>query len=300
MRIGVIMGGISSEREISLKSGEEVIKNLNREKYEEIIPIIINSKSEVMEKVRNIDFAFLALHGKFGEDGKIQAVLETVDIPYSRCGVLTSAICMNKSLTKRLSKSVGIVTAPWIAVKNINDIDYSKIEDLGYPVFIKPNNGGSSVATFFVKNKYEVEHAVKEGLKYDNEIIIEKYIKGEEITSFVLNGVVFPTVTIKAKNGEFFDYLSKYEPDGASEEVVMLEESLQNKVTEISKKLWSVLECKSYCRVDMIVSENVPYLLEVNTLPGMTATSLIPKSAMAKGINFSHLLDKIIEYSLES
>lgn len=298
MKIGVIMGGVSSEREISLKSGKEVLKNLNTNNYEEIIPIIIDYKSEVIEKVKGIDFAFIALHGQFGEDGTIQGVLETLGIPYSGCGVLTSAICMNKGLTKRIIKSVGVETAPWITVKSVDEINYEKIREFNYPVFIKPNNGGSSVATFCVKYEKDVENAVREGLKYDNEVIIEKYINGEEITSFVLNGEVFPTVTIKANNGEFFDYSSKYDKGGAEETVVMLEENLQLVVNEISRSIWDVLGCKSYSRIDMIVSNGVPYVLEVNTLPGMTTSSIIPKSAKAKGIEFSELLDMIIKYSL--
>lgn len=298
MKVWVIMGGISSEREISLQSGEQVLLNLNKDKYEEIIPIIIDSKSEVIEKVKGIDFAFLALHGKFGEDGTIQGLLETMGIPYSGCRVLPSAICMNKGLTKRIVKTVGVNTAKWLIVKSVKEIDYKKIKELQYPVFIKPNNGGSSVATFLVRREDEVEMAVREGLKYDNEIIIEEYINGEEITSFVLNGEVFPTVMIKSKKGEFFDYVSKYDENGSAEEVVILEEKLQEKINNISKKVWDILGCNSYARIDMIVSDGVPYLLEVNTLPGMTKQSLIPKNAKVRGLEFSELLDKIIESSL--
>lgn len=298
MKIGVIMGGISSEREISLKSGEQVIKSLNKDKYEKIIPIIINSKEEVIEKVKVIDFAFIALHGRFGEDGTIQGTLETMGIPYSGCGVLCSAISMNKGLTKRVVKSIGIETAPWVTVKSMEDINYKRIQKIGYPVFIKPNNGGSSVATFLIRNENEIENAVKESLKYDKEVMIEKYIDGEEITSFILNGEVFPTVVIKANMGEFFDYKSKYKENGANEEVRFLDEELQKSINKISKSIWDILGCKSYARIDMIVSNNIPYFLEINTLPGMTKASLIPKSAKARGYNFSELLDMIIEYSL--
>lgn len=219
-------------------------------------------------------------------------------IPYSGCKVLPSAICMNKGLTKRIVKTVGVNTAKWLIVKSAGEIDYKKIRELQYPVFIKPNNGGSSVATFLVRSEEEVEMAVIEGLKYDNEIMIEEYIDGQEITSFVLNGEVFPTVMIKSKNGEFFDYASKYEENGAEEEVVLLEEKLQEKINYISKRVWDILGCNSYARIDMIVSDGVPYLLEVNTLPGMTKQSLIPKSAKVRGLEFSELLDKIIECSL--
>lgn len=298
MKIGVIMGGISSEREVRLKSGEQVIKNLNKNKYEKIIPIIINSKKEVIEKVKEIDFAFIALHGRFGEDGTIQAVLETMGIPYSGCGVLCSAISMNKGLTKQLVMSKGIETAPWITVKSIKDINYEKIREIGYPIFIKPNSGGASIATFLINNEYEVEYAIKKVLEYDDEVMIEKYIGGTEMTSFILNGDVFPTIVIKANIGEFFNYEAKYKENGADEEVVFLEKNLQKKVNEISKCVWNNLGCKSYARIDIIVSNNIPYFLEINTLPGMTESSLIPKSARARGYNFSELLDMIIEYSL--
>ncbi len=299
MKIGVIMGGVSSEREVSIKSGAEVVKYLNKDKYDEIIPIVIDSKKDVIEKTKGIDFAFIAMHGRFGEDGTIQGVLETLGIPYSGCNVLTSAICMNKGLIKRLVKTVGIKTAPWITVKSIEEIDYAKIREIEYPVFIKPNNGGSSVSTFFIKDENSVENAVREGLKYDNEVMIEKYIEGEEITSFVLNGEVFPTILIKANKGEFFDYASKYDDGGANEEIVTLNDEMQEKVNNISKEIWSLLGCKGYARIDMIISNGEPYLLEINTLPGMTTSSLIPKSAEAVGMSFTELLDRIIEYSLE-
>ena len=298
MKIGVIMGGVSSERDISLMSGDEVVKNLNKTKYDEVIPIVINSKREAAEKVKEIDFAFIALHGRFGEDGTIQGLLEALEIPYSGCGVLTSAVCMNKGLTKRIIQSAGINTAPWITVKSVDEIDYDKIRTFTYPVFVKPNNGGSSVATFLVKHEDDIEQAVREGLKFDSEVIIEKYIKGEEITSFVLNGEVFPTIILRPKKGEFFDYKSKYDTGGAEETVINLQKDLQEAVNEISKKVWDVLGCKSYSRIDMIISNGVPYVLEVNTLPGLTKSSIIPKSAKAKGMDFSELLDKIIEYSL--
>jgi len=180
----------------------------------------------------------------------------------------------------------------------VDEIDYDKIRTFTYPVFVKPNNGGSSVATFLVKHEDDIEQAVREGLKFDSEVIIEKYIKGEEITSFVLNGEVFPTIILRPKKGEFFDYKSKYDTGGAEETVINLQKDLQEAVNEISKKVWDVLGCKSYSRIDMIISNGVPYVLEVNTLPGLTKSSIIPKSAKAKGMDFSELLDKIIEYSL--
>ena len=294
MKVAVIMGGISSEREISLKSGMAVYDGIDKNKYD-VVKIVLDSKTDIFEKVTNdIDFAFLALHGKFGEDGCVQSILEAMDIPYSGCGPLTSALCMDKNMTKKILRDSNLPTAPWTVVKSVDDINYDEIDEIGYPVFIKPNSGGSSVATFLINSKDEVLNAVQKGLEVDDCVMIEKYIPGGEYTSFILNGEVFPTISIKA-NSEFFDFESKYSANGAVEEVVYLEENLQNEVNKISQTCWKAFNCKAYVRVDVIISDGVPYVLELNTLPGMTETSLIPRSAAAKGIGFSQLIDKIIE-----
>ncbi|GFZ34347.1 D-alanine--D-alanine ligase [Clostridium zeae] len=297
MRVGVIMGGISSEREVSLNSGQSILANLDKEKYE-IIPIVIDAKEDLFTKVKEIDFALLALHGKFGEDGTVQAVLQTMGIPYSGCDTLSSAVCMDKDMTKKILKSRDIRTAPWFNVKSLDDIDYRKIDDLGYPVVVKPNNGGSSVATFVIKEESEIENSVIEALKWDKEVMIEKYIKGDEITCPILDGQMFPVLAIKPKSA-FFDYTSKYSDGGADEFIVELESSLHKQVEEMALATYNALKCSVYARVDMIVSEGVPYILEVNTLPGMTKNSLFPKSAAGKNISFSKLLDLIIETSIK-
>ena len=152
IKVGVIMGGISSEREVSLKSGNSIVENIDRSKYE-VVPIVIDNKDDIINKVKGIDFALLALHGKFGEDGTVQSVLQTLDIPYSGCGPISSGVCMDKDLTKRILVANGIRTARWINVSSIEEIDYDKIEEMGYPVFVKPTNGGSSVATFKITKK---------------------------------------------------------------------------------------------------------------------------------------------------
>ena len=298
-KIAVIMGGISSEREISLKSGAGVLGSLDREKYEPI-EVVIDKKTDIITKIPDdVDFAFLALHGKFGEDGCVQSVLETRDIPYSGCGPLSSAMCMDKNISKKICKASGIPTADWITVKSIEEIDYDRIEEMGYPVFVKPNSGGSSVATFMIKEKAGIEDAVRQGLEVDTEVMIEQYLPGEECTSFILDGEVFPTVSIKSEQ-EFFDFEAKYSSDnGAIEEVVYLEESLQNKLNEYSRMCWDAFNCRAYVRVDFIISNGVPYVLELNTLPGLTATSLIPRSAAARGISYAQLLDKLIDCSLK-
>lgn len=297
MKVGIIMGGISSEKEVSLKSGEEVLKHINKTKYE-AIPIVLHSKKEAIDKLSGIDFAFLALHGRFGEDGTIQALLETLDIPYSGCHVLTSALCMNKHLTKKLLASENITTPKGILIKASEPLNSSIASTLNYPLIVKPNTGGSSIGTCKVENKTDLLSAIDEAFKYDEELLIEEYISGEEITSFVLDGEVFPTVCIKPRFGQFFDYNSKYTINGALEEIALLPSILQDKVTQIAEKIWALFSCKSYCRIDFIIKNETIYVLEINTLPGLTETSLIPQSAKAKGIDFTTLIDAIIRTSM--
>ena len=298
MKVGVIMGGISSEREISLKSGKSIIENIDKNKYE-VIPVVIDEKVDIINKVKDLDFALLALHGKFGEDGTVQSVLQTLDIPYSGCGPLTSALCMDKDLTKTVLEANGIRTARWLNVKSVEEIDYEAIENIGYPVFIKPTNGGSSVATFKIYDNEKVQEAVEEGLKWDTEVMIEEFIDGNEITCPVFDNKLFPVIAIKPKS-DFFDYTQKYSENGADEVLVELEEDLYKEVKEMALKTYKALKCEVYSRIDMIVNkEGTPYILEVNTLPGMTAASLFPKSAKGEGYSFSEFLDLIIETSLK-
>lgn len=298
MKIGVIMGGISSEREISIQSGEAIIQNLDKEKYE-VVPIRIDKKEDIITKVPGIDFALLALHGQFGEDGTVQAVLQTMGIPYSGCGPLSSAACMDKDMSKSLLKANNINTAPWINVRSVEEINYDEIEKMGYPVVVKPTHGGSSVATFIVKDKKDIENSVIEGFKWDTDVMIEKFIKGEEITCPILGNEMFPVVAIKP-NAEFFDYTAKYSDGGADEFVIELEPELHKKIEKMAFDTYRALKCEVYSRVDFIITEDkTPYVLEVNTLPGMTPNSLFPKSAKGKNISYSKLLDLIIEGSLK-
>lgn len=298
MKVGVIMGGISSEREISLKSGESIIENIDKNKYE-VVPIVIDKKTDIIEKVKGIDFALLALHGQFGEDGTVQSVLQTLDIPYSGCGPLSSAACMDKDMTKQLLKAAGVRTAPWINLRKEDEINYDEINKLGYPVFVKPTHGGSSVATFMVKEEKEIAKCVEEAFKWDSEVMIEKFVKGEEITCPILGNEMFPVVAIKPSEGfEFFDFTAKYQDGGSDEFVIELEEGLHKEVEQMALDTFRALKCAAYARVDMIITEEkVPYILEVNTLPGMTKNSLFPKSAAGKNVSYSELIDLIISES---
>lgn len=299
MKIGVIMGGTSSEREISLLTGKEIMANLDKNKYE-VIEIVINNRKELIEKIQkeNIDFAFLALHGKFGEDGSAQAILEGLNVPYSGSGILASGLCMDKDISKRLMQSEGINTAPWITIRKGEEINYKLLNDMGYPLVVKPVNGGSSIGTNIVKDSEEIIDAVLKALDYDDEVMIEKYIRGKEITCSILDGRILPIIEIKPTS-EFFDYKSKYADKGSEEIIIGLEDSINNKVSELCNKCWRLFKCSIYGRIDMIIEGNKPYVLEINTLPGMTKNSLLPKSAKAVNIDFPSLLDNIITVSLK-
>ncbi|WP_315081049.1 D-alanine--D-alanine ligase [uncultured Clostridium sp.] len=298
MKVGVIMGGISSEREISLKSGKSIVHSINKDKYE-VVSIVIDEKEDIINKVKGIDFALLALHGQFGEDGTVQSVLQTLGIPYSGCGPLSSSMCMDKDISKCILKAANIRTAPWINLRRNDKINYEEIEKMGYPVVVKPTHGGSSVATFIIKEEKDIKDAVTEGFKWDSEVIIEKFIKGDEITCPVFVDKMLPVVAIKPK-AEFFDFTAKYADGGSDEFVTELPKELHEEVEKMALATYKALKCEVYSRVDMIVTEDkVPYILEVNTLPGMTPNSLIPKSAAGLNISFEKLIDMIIDESMK-
>ncbi|MGL5649156.1 MAG: ATP-grasp domain-containing protein, partial [Clostridium sp.] len=192
-----------------------------------------------------------------------------------------------------------IRTADWFVVKSIEDINYDKIEEYGYPVMVKPVSGGGSVATFIVKKKEDVEEAVREGLLWDEEIMIEKFIPGAtEITCPVVDGKMLPVIQIDPK-GEFFDYQSKYTAEGSDRYTVELPKELHEEVEKMAVATYYALKTSVYTRVDMLVKDGVPYVLEVNTLPGMTKNSLYPVSLKTAGIEVSDFLDTVIEKSLE-
>ncbi|SMF85159.1 D-alanine-D-alanine ligase [Paenibacillus uliginis N3/975] len=299
MRIGVIMGGISSEREVSLKTGQEMINHLDHSRYE-VVPIVIEQRMDLISQVQQagIDFALLALHGQYGEDGTVQGALETLGIPYTGSGVLASSLCMNKQLSKMLLKTAGVHTPAGLCWQGMDDYDPQMVERLGYPVIVKPNTGGSSIGIQLVQNEKELLPAVQEACSLDQAILIEPYIKGQELTCSIMDGKVLPIIGIRSADSEWFDYRAKYEADGAEEKVIQLPPVIEQRVHEAALASYRLLQCKVYARVDIILCQDIPYVLEVNTLPGMTANSLLPKSAAAAGITFTQLLDHIISSSL--
>lgn len=297
MKVGVIMGGVSSEKQVSLMTGGEMIAHLDKSKYE-VIPVELNNKEDLVEKAKNLDIALLALHGKYGEDGTIQGTLETLGIPYTGSGMLSSSICMDKNISKKIIRYEGIPTADWICLSNLEELHMDEIDKMGYPVVVKPNSGGSSVGVKLVYDQDSLLSAVAEVFEWDTEVLIEKYIKGEEITCAIFDGKLLPIISIRHA-AEFFDYNAKYDDVATIEEVVELPAELNERVAAAALACYKALKCSVYARIDMMVKDGIPYVMEVNTLPGMTKNSLLPKSAQAVGISYSELLDMIIETSLK-
>lgn len=284
MRIAVLMGGISSEREISLKTGKAVLEALKNNGYD-AFSIELN-ENNMIDALRENEYelAFIALHGEYGEDGRIQAVLDIMGKKYTGSGFIASAVSIDKDITKRVLMSEGI-TMPK-SYKNISDIQ-------SYPVVIKPATEGSSIGLYICENIDNLKNAL-EKLK-DKKVIMEEYIKGEELTIGVLDGEALGVLKIKPKSG-IYDYKSKYTKGETEFEVpAQIPEKIYNEAMKISEKIYETLGLEGGIRVDMILSENKLYFLEVNTIPGMTETSLLPRMAGLKGYDFDVFVKKMVE-----
>lgn len=293
LKIGVLYGGISSERDVSINSGKQIINNLNKDKYD-VKEIILNDKKDIF-KCEGLDFVFIALHGSFGEDGRVQSILDTMGIKYNGCGFFTSSICMNKSIVKNVLLGFGVKMARGIVLNKKNfELDNFNLK---FPVIIKPNSGGSSLGVYLCDNYDELLKNINIAFNYDDDILIEEFIDGEEISCGILNGEVLPIFSIIPKKDEFFSYSSKYD-NTTIERPSKFPEDIDLGIKEIALKCYNIFSCKVYSRIDFIFKDNIPYFLEINTLPGMTEESLFPKMANCVGIGFEKLLDIIIESSM--
>lgn len=297
-RIALVYGGTSKEREISIKSGKAVEKAIKSLGYDYAVFDPIDGK-KFIDDIYNYkpDLAFLVLHGKGGEDGIIQAVLEFLNIPYTGSNHTTSAIAIDKSLTKIILKNAGI-TVPE------GEIFYTKEDALKFqpkfPVVVKAATEGSSIGVYIVNNKDEYEKAINEVFNIDEKIIVEQYIKGRELTVSIVDGHAYDIVEIKVAEG-FYDFNNKYAGEKTVYECpAKIEPELYKNIQEIGLKVYNILNCKGAARVDIILSEdNVPYVLEINTIPGMTERSLLPKAVSASNIDFNQLVSMIINNSLK-
>lgn len=305
LTIALLAGGISSEREISLQSGDQVYEVLDKKKFDVIRYDPKTDLNRLVAEAPDIDAALIILHGPYGEDGTVQGLLDLLDIPYQGSGVLGSAIAMNKLVSKQLYERFGLPVPPYIVIQHNNAIDPEKcLKRLGMPLVVKPVKGGSSVGISIVKSKESLKNAVDEAFTYDDTVLIESYIDGIELTGGVIgnkNLEALPIIEIiPDKEHEFFDYEAKYTA-GITREIcpARIDEDLTVKAQTYAKMAHSSLFCKGYSRTDMILKKREIYIIETNTIPGMTATSLLPLAAGTAGIGFSQLLDRLIELSIE-
>ena len=313
IKIGVLRGGPSSEYEVSLKTGEAVLKHLDRRVYEPNDVLIDKTgvwhlgglKSEPHQVFRNIDAAFNAMHGEYGEDGKVQQLMDAYKIPYTGSGSLSSATAMHKRLAREIFGAAGILTAPAVSV-TANDDPSARaagaVRKMLFPMIVKPASRGSSVGISLVNDIYGLVLAIEKALKHDKEVLIEKYIAGREATCGVLEDFrgqkhyAFPVVEIvPPPYKKIFDYDCKY--DGSSREICpgRFSDEISSAVKRSAVAAHQSLGCRHYSRSDFRIDDKGrAYLLEMNTLPGLTSESLYPKAASAIGLEFGNLLDHLI------
>ncbi len=304
--IALLAGGVSSEREVSLNSGQQVYEALDKSRYDVIRYDPKYDLARLVADASRIDAALVILHGPHGEDGTIQGLLELLDIPYQGSGVLGSALAMNKLAAKQMYSRHGIPTPGYIALSPGKPVGPDEIvARLGLPAVVKPVLAGSSIGMSLVKQAEEMEQALDKAFSFDSNVLVEAYIQGTEITCGVLGNrdleALPPIEIIPAAAHAFFDYEAKYTA-GATEEIcpARLDQELTGRVQELARRAHRALFCRGYSRTDMILCQGEFYVLETNTIPGMTPTSLFPQAARAAGISFSRLLDRLIELGIEA
>ena len=289
-KIAVIFGGSSSEKEVSMHTGLAVIEALKKD-YDVVGISLGEDFKDLHTKLFDIDIVFNALHGGFGENGKIQSYFEKYNIKYTGSTSKPSAIAMDKNQTKIIAKSIGIPVLDW----KIYDDDFNKIQlDFDFPVIIKPNNGGSTIGLYYVKNINEFNKFFNLAKKESSTLIVERYFKGKEISVPIIDDQVLPSIEIKTTN-LIYDYDSKYnKSDNKYIIPANIDESIIRAISNDALKIHKKLNCRHYSRIDFLVKNNKYYFLEINTLPGLTSTSLLPKSAKKFGLNYKSLVKKII------
>ena len=304
IRIAVLSGGWSKERGVSINSGKAVLGALDKEKYEIVSFDPKDDLNVLWQQRHELDLVFNLLHGKFGEDGRIQGLLEIFGIPFVGSGVLASAMAMNKRVTKEVYGNAGLQVPKDIILKKGEAFSIDKIISvLGTPIVIKPVSEGSSIGISIMENERDIEAGIEKAFQFDLEVVLEEYISGREITCAVLGRKdleTLPLIEIVPKDTHrFFDFDAKYTP-GETTEIcpAKIESHLQTKACKIAESAHRALNCRDWSRTDMIVKNDEIYLLETNTIPGMTETSLVPLAAKGKGWTLSDLLDRMISTCL--
>ena len=302
--VALLSGGISSEREVSLNSGNQVFEALDKEKYRVIRYDPKTDLPRLVAEAEDIDVALVILHGPFGEDGTVQGLLDLLGIPYQGAGVLGSAAAMNKLAAKRLYAQCGLPVPAYRVIETESGFDADAcIADIGLPLVVKPVAAGSSVGMTIVRDASALKPAVQSALAFDRQVLAEAFVDGVEVTGGVIgNDAVeaLPLIEIIPGEGhEFFDYAAKYTP-GATQEIcpARIDANLTEKAQRYAVEAHKALFCRGYSRTDMILKDGEFYVLETNTIPGMTQTSLFPQAAAAAGMDFTRLLDRLIELAL--
>lgn len=297
------MGGGGTEHEVSLSSGQEVLKNFDKEKYE-VVPMVMETKELDIAKVKEIkpDVVFIALHGGVGEDGTVQKIFESEGIKFIGCGSEASAIGMDKVSFLELVDGAGVPIPKGLIVQKGELVDLDKIRELGNKWVIKPAGQGSSVGVTITDDLNKLDGALELALNFEDRAIVEEFLPGMEVSCGILgnnNPIALPVIEICPKNS-FFDYEAKY-TDGKCEEIVpaRLNDEITKKIQEYSLKVFGLTGARGFIRVDFIVKNgDEPVVLEMNTIPGLTPNSLLPKEAKAIGLDYPKLLDRMIELAL--
>lgn len=299
-KIGVLMGGPSSEAEISRRSGKNIFKALQNLGYKnsELIEVDENIANTLKDK--GIELVYNAMHGKYGEDGCIQGMLEVMCLPYTGCGVMSSAVCMNKEYTKNILKGAGIPLINSVLVRKGEDYK-EKIKGLKYPFMLKPVSEGSSIGMYKVNTPEELEECFKKSAQCGQDVMVEEYLEGISTTVGVLEdkkaeGGLFATEILEFRTKtEWYDYEAKYTA-GMTEFILpaQLSEEMTKKVKEIAIKAFKACDCAGVSRVDFLVTKDTPYVLEINTSPGMTDLSDLPAQSAAMGIDYDSLVQIIL------
>jgi len=294
-KIGILMGGISREREISLRTGKAICKALVEKGY---MACPIDVGRDIAERLvkEKIEIAFIALHGRYGEDGTIQGMLELMGIPYTGSSVLASALALHKIMAKKILLHEKVPTPPFEFLKREEvEREAPRKISLPLPFVVKPAREGSTIGISIVRREEELLRALKEAGKYDEEILIEAFMKGKEITVGILNDIPLPIIEIVPRSG-FYNYHSKY-TKGETEYIIpaRIPREKYLHAQEISLRAFQALGCSGFARVDLITDEEGnPFVIDVNTMPGMTETSLLPKAAEFVGISFGELAERIL------
>ena len=316
----VLMGGISPEREISLRSGNAVARALKEAGFNVTCIDVKDEKIEELD-LMDIDVAFIALHGYFGEDGGVQQLLELKGIPYTGSGINASRLAMDKLATKKCFIEAGLKTPDYITAAEFQELQeiQGEISKLGLPVVLKPTRNGSSIGISIIKNINDLQIGLEKAFEFGYELLVEKYVKGRELTVGILDDKALPIIEIKPAV-EFYNYEAKYKDDrtqyivvektlserinivgNSSRTVGLLSSATYNNAQELAINAHKVLGCKGFSRVDMLLDDRDNlYLLEINTIPGFTEKSLLPKAAKAAGMPFHSLCEKIVDLAFQN